>query len=115
MSKREWKLFAEDIIESIELIEKYIENMELVAFTDDRKTQDAVVRNFEIIGEASKYIPDDVKNKYSELDWNGMIGFRNRIAHEYFGISISIVWNIIKQEMPSMKDMMKNILSDFKT
>lgn len=110
MSKREWKLFVEDILESIELIEDYIRNMELSDFTRDRKTIDAVVRNFEIIGEASKFIPENIKNKRAEIDWKGIIGLRNRIAHEYFGISVPIVWDIIKKELPRLKNQMESIL-----
>jgi len=109
MSKREWKLFVEDILESIELIESYVQNMELSDFTKDRKTIDAVVRNFEIIGEASKFIPDDIKTRYPEIDWKGIIGLRNRIAHEYFGISVSIIWDIIKKELPRLKNQIKLI------
>ena len=109
MSKREWKLFVEDILESIELIESYVHDMELSDFTKDRKTIDAVVRNFEIIGEASKFIPENVKNKHAEIDWKGIIGLRNRIAHEYFGISVSIVWDIIKKELPRLKNQIKLI------
>jgi uncharacterized protein with HEPN domain len=104
MSKREWKLFIEDIIESVELIEKYTSGMNFTDFKSDRKTIDAVVRNFEIIiGEALTNIPNDIKNKYSNVDWKGVIGLRNRIAHEYFGISISVIWTIIKNELPSFK------------
>jgi len=109
MSKREWKLFVEDILESIELIQSYVHTMELSDFAKDRKTIDAVVRNFEIIGEASKFIPDDIKTRYAEIDWKGIIGLRNRIAHEYFGISVSIVWDIIKKELPRLKNQMKLI------
>jgi len=109
MSKREWKLFVEDILESIELIEKYIGNLEFNDFSKDRKTIDAVVRNFEIIGEASKYIPDYIKEKHADVDWIGIVGLRNRIAHEYFGISLEIVWNIVKQELPKLQNQMKQI------
>ena len=110
MSKREWKLFVEDILESIELIEKQIGNLEFNDFSKDRKTIDAVVRNFEIIGEASKYIPDYIKEKHADVDWIGIVGLRNRIAHEYFGISLEIVWNIVKQELPKLQNQMKQIL-----
>lgn len=110
MSRREWKLFVEDIIESTELIEQYIEDLEFNDFSKDRKTIDAVVRNFEIIGEASKYIPDDIKGRYKDVDWIGIVGLRNKIAHEYFGISVEIVWNIVKQEMPKLIKQMKQIL-----
>ena len=110
MFKREWTLFVEDILESIELIENYVSDMEFKDFAKDRKTIDAVVRNFEIIGEASKYIPDDIKNKYQNVDWQGIVGLRNRIAHVYFGISLVIVWDIIKQEIPKLKEQMTQIL-----
>ena len=109
MSKREWKLFVEDILESIELIEEYVKDMVFDDFKEDRKTIDAIVRNFEIIGEASKYIPENVKDKFQNVDWKGMVGLRNRIAHEYFGISLAIVWDIIKLELPVLKEQMKNI------
>lgn len=110
MSKREWKLFVEDILESIELIEEYVAKMEFEDFKKDRKTIDAVVRNLEIIGEASKNIPDEIKSSYQEVDWKGIIGLRNRIAHEYFGVSLTIVWNIIQQELPRLKKQFKQIL-----
>lgn len=109
MSKREWKLFVEDILESIALIEKYIEGMDSKDFGKDRKTIDAVVRNLEIIGEAAKNIPDEIRRKYKKIDWKGVIGLRNRIAHEYFGISVEIVWNIITQELSKLKEQMRKI------
>src|SRR4030042_2564366 len=75
MFKRNWRLFVEDMLESIELIEKYINKLDLSGFKDDRKTVDAVVRNFEIIGEASKFIPDEVKEEHSEVDWQAILDF----------------------------------------
>lgn len=109
MSKREWKLFVEDILESVEKIEEYVKDMTLDDFKQDRKTIDAVVRNFEIIGEASRYIPDDIKSEFRKVDWKAIAGLRNRIAHEYFGISLAIVWEIIKGELPILKEQMKEI------
>lgn len=110
MSKRDWRLFVEDMLESIDLIEKYIAELNLDGLKDDRKTIDAVVRNFEIIGEASKFIPEKIKEKYSEVDWSALLGLRNRIAHEYFGISLSIIWTIIKDELPRLKNQLKSML-----
>jgi len=112
MYKRNWKLFAEDILESVELIEKYTLNMTEQNFINDRKTVDAVVRNLEIIGEAAKNIPDEVKNTCNDIDWKGIIGLRNRITHEYFGISLQIIWNIIKQEIPRFKKEITQILNN---
>jgi len=98
------------MLESIELIESYVANMEVDDFKKDRKTIDAVVRNFEIIGEASRNIPEEIKNKYIDIDWKGIIGLRNRIAHEYFGVSVKIVWEIIKNDLPQLKGKIKQIL-----
>ena len=112
MSKRYWKLFVEDIVESIELIEKYTENINFEDFRNDKKTIDAVVRNFEIIGEASKYIPEEIKEKHKDVDWKGIIGLRNRIAHEYFGVSATIIWYILKEELPPLKEKIRLILED---
>lgn len=103
MSKRDWNLFLEDILESIGLIESYVKGMDAESFAGDRKTVDAVVRNFEIIGEAAKSIPSDVKEKHQKVDWSGMIGLRNRIAHEYFGLSIPIIWKIVTDDLPQLK------------
>jgi uncharacterized protein with HEPN domain len=111
MSKRKWELFVEDILESINLIEEYIKDMDFEQFKNDRKTIDAVVRNFEIIGEASKNIPEEIKKQHQDIDWKGIIGFRNRIAHEYFGVSVSIIWNIIKKELPYLKEKIKKIIN----
>ena len=111
MSKREWKLYLEDILESLGLIEQYIGDMKFNSFKMDRKTIDAVVRNFEVIGEASKYIPENIKEKFQDVDWAGMVGLRNRIAHQYFNIDLSIVWNIIQQELPELKKQMEDILT----
>lgn len=103
MSKRDWKLFIEDILESIDWIENYVAGMDAEAFENDRKTVDAVVRNFEIIGEAAKAIPADIMKKHEEVDWKAMIGLRNRIAHEYLGPSLSIIWKIVKDELSGLK------------
>jgi len=109
MSKREWKLFLEDILESMNLIEEYVKGMSFDDFKEDRKTIDAVVRNFEIIGEAAKNIPENVRNNYKDIDWIGIIGLRNRISHEYFGIDFSIIWNIVEFELSVLKKEIQNI------
>jgi len=112
MSKRDWKLYGEDILESLDLIKQYTANMGFDDFKKDRKTIDAVVRNFEIIGEASKYIPENIKKKYQDVDWIGVVGLRNRIVHEYFDIDLSIVWHIVQHELPILEGQMKKILGE---
>jgi len=110
MSKRDWKLYVEDILESLDLIKQYIGSISFENFKKDRKTIDAVARNLEIIGEASKFIPDRIKDEYRGVDWAGMVGLRNRIAHAYFTISLDIIWQIIKSELSPLNKQMRQIL-----
>ena len=94
MSKREPGLLVSDILESAQKILDYTSGQSFDDFTNDNKTVDAVIRNFEIIGEAANRLPDEFKDRYSEIDWHRIRGFRNRIVHDYFGIDYSIVWTI---------------------
>lgn len=94
MSKREPSLLVEDIIESAEKILLYANNLTFEQFSNDGKTIDAVIRNFEIIGEAANRLPDEFKEKHPNIDWHRIRGFRNRIVHDYFGIDYTIVWEI---------------------
>ena len=94
MSKRDTNLLIEDIIFSGTRILEYTANLSFEDFLRDNKTLDAVIRNFEIIGEAANRLPKEIKNKYPDIDWNRIRGFRNRIVHDYFGIDYSIVWHI---------------------
>lgn len=114
MSERHWRLFAEDILECIEKINSYVRNAIFEDFERDSRTIDAVVRNLEIIGEASKYIPKEVKEKYGDIDWKGIVGLRNRIIHEYFGVDLEIIWRIVKKDVPILKEQIKQILGEEK-
>lgn len=99
--QRKNDLYLFDIIQSIQRIDDYIKDMNYNAFIIDNKTIDAVVRNLEVIGEASKHISIELKNKYPALPWEEMYYLRNRITHEYFGIDLAIIWNIIKNHLPT--------------
>jgi uncharacterized protein with HEPN domain len=102
MSSRHPKLLLEDILSSAEKIIKYTENLSYDDFINDSKTLDAVVRNFEIIGEASIRLPEQFKEQHDAIDWFRIRGFRNRIAHEYFGIDYEIVWLLKEKEVRSL-------------
>lgn len=93
--KRTYRMFFEDMHESIGKIMKYTNGMSLSNFVHDDKTFDAVVRNLEILGEASKNIPKSLREKYSDVPWKHIMGLRNIIAHEYFGIDYQILWQIV--------------------
>jgi uncharacterized protein with HEPN domain len=107
MSKREPHLLIEDIIDSGNKILEYTKDLSFEQFITDNKTIDAVVRNFEIIGEAANRLPDEFKDRYPSIDWHRIRGFRNRIVHDYFGIDYSIVWEIRNSFLP-------NVISELK-
>lgn len=102
MSKRNSQLLVGDILDSAAKILNYTDGITFDQFTKDGKTIDAVIRNFEIIGEAANRLPEEFKDRYPEIDWHRIRGFRNRIVHDYFGIDYSIVWLIKETFLPSM-------------
>ena len=109
---RDYKLYLYDIKEAVEKIEDFKKGMNFDQFANDRKTVDAVVRNLEIIGEATKRIPKRIRNKYPEIDWKAIIGMRNIIVHEYFGVRLEIVWKTIKERLPELKNKIEKILKE---
>ena len=108
--KRNFNLFLVDILEAIGNIKEYTAGMGYEEFIQDKKTRDAVVRNLEIIGEASKNVPDDVKEKYPEVNWKAVTGMRDKLIHEYFGVSSMIVWETIQNDILIFEHQIKNIL-----
>ena len=112
MSKRDAILFLYDILEAIAKIESYTEGMNYDEFIHDEKTIDAVIRNLEIIGEAAKNIPEDIKNEYPEIPWKAIAGMRDKLIHSYFGVSLPIVWETIKNDLPILKCQIERILKE---
>lgn len=102
MSKRDHELLLLDMKESSEKILKYTDGMTFGSFIEDNKTIDAVVRNFEILGEASIRVNEDFKLANPQIEWKKLKGFRNRIVHEYFGIDFEIVWTIIEEDLDDL-------------
>ena len=111
MSKRGVVELLSDIKEAISRIIKYVRNLNYKQFLKDLKTQDAVVRNFEIIGEAVKSLPDELKNKTEGIPWNKIAGIRDRLIHQYFGVNYEIIWNIIDKELTDFQIQIDNLLS----
>jgi len=102
MSRRVPELLIVDILESANKILTYTSQLTFEEFMADSKTVDAVIRNFVIIGEAANRLPEDYKDKYQDIDWHRIRGFRNRIVHDYFGIDYSIVWQIKESFLAEM-------------
>ena len=112
MSPRNWKIRITDILESIEHITAYTEDMTLSEFQTDQKTIDSVLRNLEIIGEATRHIPQNIIKKYSDLPWNEMRAMRNIVIHEYFGVNLNIIWHTTQVNLPTIVDRLKEILEN---
>ena len=112
MSERDISLLLGDMLESALKIKRYVEGMDYESFISDEKTVDAVVRNFEIIGEAANRIDPDFKIRYPELEWKRIRGFRNRIIHEYFGIDFEIVWTIIEEDIDNLIDWLEVLVNE---
>jgi len=112
MSRREPELLLGDIIDSIQKIKKYTNGMSSKEFFDDDKTLDAVIRNFEIIGEAANKIPKEIKDNFQEVKWNRVRGFRNRIVHDYMGIDYEIVWEIILNDLGDLQGQIQKIIDN---
>jgi len=91
-------------------IADYIKGQTLIEFKKDNKTVDAVIRNFEIIGEASKNLPKEIKEKYQKIPWEEMYLLRNKVSHEYFGVDYEIIWDVATNYLPENKSQIQDIL-----
>lgn len=107
--------YVEDIINSIFSIEKYTAGMNYDEFLKDDKTYNAVIRMFEVIGEASNKLSIELKQKNKHIPWREIIGLRNKVIHEYFGVNLKVIWTTVELELPQFKTFMlalKNELGD---
>lgn len=111
MSERKAALYFEDIRTSIGNIEEYTKGLGFEDFRDDKKTIDAVVRNLEVIGEAARNIPKELKKEYLNVPWEKMVSMRNKVIHEYFGVDVEILWQTIKEDLPGLKKQIKDLPS----
>ena len=107
---RDYKVFLEDILEAIRKIRIYTDGLSLQAFTADAKTFDAVIRNLEIIGEAAKQIPEDVRSQSPEVEWRRIGRLRDLLIHHYFGIDAQIIWDIIQNMLGPLEQATLHLL-----
>lgn len=98
-------------LEFEEYPETYIVGLDEATFSKDRKTQDAVVRNLEIIGEASSRLPDDFRSGHGDIPWALMRGLRNRIVHAYFGVDLQLVWEVVVDDLPPLKERIEKLIT----
>lgn len=114
--KKDIKVFLKDILESIELIEKYTRGLGKEEFLDKEQDniqmKDAIIRRLAIIGEAVNNIPNSFRKKHDNIPWREISGMRNILVHEYFGVKMERVWKTAKEDLPELRKKIKNILEE---
>ncbi|HSX25855.1 MAG TPA: DUF86 domain-containing protein [Chlamydiales bacterium] len=112
MSSREWVFRIQDILKSIDKIDGYLKGMTLDRFKKNELIIDAVVRNLEIIGEASKNIPSTIRRSHTHIPWDIMCGMRDILIHQYFGVDLNIVWHTAKEDLPSIQKHLEHLFQE---
>lgn len=113
--KKNPKIFIEHIQESIEEIERNTHKMTKKKFENNTTIQDAVIRRIEIIGEATKNIPHDFRKKNPQIEWKEMAGMRDKLIHDYSGVDLDLVWEVVKKEIPMLKKQILKLLDEFES
>jgi len=108
---RDHKLYLEDILDAIQKIERYVQGFTFQEFRESDLQVDAVLYNLEIIGEAVKHIPESVRAKHPYVEWRKIAGLRDIIAHEYFGISLHIIWDVLENKLPDLRVQIASMLT----
>jgi len=111
---RDYKIFLEDILDAIQKINVYTADLSFEKFKNDPKTLDAVIRNLEVIGEAIKNIPEEIRTQYPDIEWKKIAGLRDILIHEYFGANIKIIWDVKQNKLPRFEKHIKRILLEKK-
>lgn len=104
--------YLEDILQAIEKAEQFISSMDFQEFEKDEKTQYAVIRALEIVGEASNNIPKSVRNQYEAIPWKEITGMRNKLIHDYMGVNTEVVWNTVQEDLPGFQKAVEKMKRD---
>jgi len=107
-------LYIDHIIESINKIESYTKNLTKREFSKNDLVQDAVIRNFEIIGEASKKVSKDLKQTFHKISWKDISGMRDKLIHDYMGVDVEVIWTTIKKDLPVLKNQILEIKTNLR-
>lgn len=111
MSNRRDRDFLEDIMEASGRALRYVSGMDYEQFAADAKTQDAVIRTLEIVGEATKRLSEELRASHDQIPWRSMAGLRDRLIHGYFGVNLDIVWQIVTEELPDVRNSVREIVN----
>lgn len=113
--KRDVILYVKDILENIELAEEFAKDINYEEFVNDKKTNHAVIRCIEIMGEAAKHVPQSIREKYPQIPWKDIAGMRDKIIHFYFGVNLKRVWLVLKDDIPKLKPLIQKVLRDMES
>ncbi|MCX6814984.1 MAG: DUF86 domain-containing protein [Candidatus Aenigmarchaeota archaeon] len=109
---KEYRIYLEDILSCIGNIEEYSKGLSFSQFSKDQMRIDAVIRNLEIIGEAVKKLPDEFRKDYRDVEWAKISGLRDILIHEYFGVNLEIIWDVVSNKIPDLKKSVKKIMTE---
>ncbi|MCX7993046.1 MAG: DUF86 domain-containing protein [Fimbriimonadales bacterium] len=113
MKRAVW-LYIQDILENMDDAESFIAGMDYTQFLGDKRTLNAVLRSIEVIGEAAKRVPDEIRARYPDIPWREMAGMRDKIIHDYLGVDTEIVWYVASQRISELRPLLKQVLEDLR-
>lgn len=112
MSERGDVPALKDILEAIARVQRYIGTLSLSDFLENTEKQDAVARNLGVIGEAAKKISPEFRRKHKDIEWTQMAGFRDKLVHDYYGVNLKILWDVIHEKLPGLKEQVTKLLEE---
>ncbi len=115
MRKRIFGDYVQDILDAIMDTSDFTTGMKFENFVEDRKTISAVIRCLEVIGEAAKKMPDEIKDEHPDIPWKSMAGMRDKLIHEYFGVDLEIVWEVIRNDLPPIVPLIRKVLDNIES
>lgn len=110
MKQRSPRVYLEDILQAMSKVRRFTAGLGFEQFLQDEKGVDAVLRNLEVIGEAARHVPDELKTRFPDVEWRRMTGLRNIITHEYFGVDLRIIWEIASKHLPEAEPRLQSML-----
>jgi len=113
-SNREYTDYLEDILEAATKARQFVKDLDFKAFCANDEKVYAVIRALEIIGEAAKNIPGSLRRRYSKVPWEDMVGMRNKVTHDYFGVDLEVIWKTLHEDLPPLQASVAKILQDLK-
>lgn len=112
--KRDYTDYLSDILEAIAKVQKFVKGVKFESICDNDEKIFAVIRALEIIGEAAKHIPKSIRGKYKEIPWEDIVGMRNKVIHDYFGMDLNVIWKTLHEDLPPLQAAIGRMLKDLK-